>query len=61
MCSFCGWYPCDAMCPYADEEVPVTYCEGCGHALYGGDDYYPNFAACQYCINNFKETVLPDD
>ena len=38
MCSMCNSYPCNPVCPNADEPLPIGKCNHCKEGIYVGDE-----------------------
>ena len=36
-------------------------CPTCGSRIYSGDSWFPDWNACENCIDNFKDTLNIDE
>ena len=53
MCHVCRTSPCNSRCPNAPLPPFFAECEGCGEAIYDGDEYYAvsDFNYCEACVS----------
>ena len=58
MCDLCHYTPCIKSCPnYDKDKEGFIVCHNCKEHLYQGDTYYPDLDVCEFCIDEYLETV----
>jgi len=57
MCEMCLHTPCLKGCPNAPQEQPIMQCPNCKADLFVDNTYYPEFDACEFCIDDYAQKV----